>query len=72
MSKRAERPQSRRHILVFDEDWEYLDKLYGPQGLKRIGVGPAIRQIIHAKVKALKAREIGMRDSRQASEEEEL
>ena len=56
MSAKARRPQSRRHILVFDEDWEYLDAIYGTASTNRLGVGPAIREVIHTYVSKLKAK----------------
>jgi hypothetical protein len=69
MSKRAELPQSRRHILVFDEDWDFLERAFGIGSPNRFGVGPAIRQIIHAKVKDMKAKLVAKRDGRQAGEQ---
>ena len=55
MSKRSVLPQSRRHILVYDEDWEFLDTAFGKDTEKPIGVGVAIRQLIHASVSRMKA-----------------
>lgn len=57
MSKKAVYPQSRRHILVYDEDWEYLDRRYGKNTTSRIGMGAMIRNMIHLHVKALRERE---------------
>lgn len=56
MSKKAQFPQSPHHILVFDEDWEYLQRTYGAESGNRLGVSPIIRQIIHAYVQRLRAR----------------
>jgi hypothetical protein len=56
MSKKVELPQTRRHILIFDEDWEYLTESYGAGGAKPIGVSAAIRKIVHAKVLGLRDR----------------
>jgi len=55
MSKRSVLPQARRHILVYDEDWEFLDSAYGKDSDKPIGVGVAIRQLVHASVLRIKA-----------------
>lgn len=55
MSKRNSLPQSRRHIFVYDEDWDFLVENYGPGAEKAMGVSTAIRTIIHAKVLGLKA-----------------
>jgi hypothetical protein len=40
---------------VFDEDWEYLEQVYGPGSDRPLGIGPAIRQVIHAYVTRLQA-----------------
>ncbi len=56
MSKKVELPQTRRHILIFDEDWDYLEQNYGANGAKPIGISAAIRKIIHAKVLGLRAK----------------
>lgn len=59
-----ELPQTRRHVLIFDEDWEYLTESYGARGLKPIGVSAAIRKIIHAKVLGLRASISAVQDAR--------
>lgn len=56
MSKKSIRPQSRRHILIYDEDWDWLMQHFGAGSLHPIGVGPAIRAIIHKHVRDLQAR----------------
>jgi hypothetical protein len=56
MSKKAKYPQSRRHIMIYDEDWKFLEMLYGPGGaMEKIGISTAIKEIVHAKVMALRA-----------------
>lgn len=55
MSRRARLPQSRRHIFVFDEDWDFLLDAYGPGTESRLGTSGAIREIIHAKVLVMRA-----------------
>lgn len=58
MSKRSEKPQTPRHILVYDEDWEYLKAAYDRNtGAKPLGTSVAIRAIIHSFVRRLKANE---------------
>lgn len=58
MSRKSAIPQSRRHILVFDEDWEYLESQYGrPYGVTPLGTSAAVRLLIHKYVRKLKARE---------------
>ena len=60
MSRKSIEPVSPRHIYVYDEDWSYLTERFGVRGFgqTRIGVGPAVRAIIHSWVKATRAREI--------------
>jgi len=38
--------------LVYDDDWEFLDRSFGTQ----LGISAAIRQIIHLKCNELRAR----------------
>ena len=54
MSKRAEMPQTRRHVLIFDEDWDWLESNYGRYSSSRIGTGVAVRKILHSHIRALK------------------
>lgn len=56
MTKKTELPQSRRHVLIFDEDWDFLSANYGPSGPKPIGVSAAIRKIVHSKCQGLRQR----------------
>lgn len=50
MTKKSRLPQSPRHVLLFDEDWQYLETHFGPTGFKPIGVSAIIRAIIHTKI----------------------
>ncbi len=54
MSKKSELPQTRRHVLIFDEDWAWLEAQYGQYSISRIGTGTAIKTIIHHQVRALR------------------
>ena len=57
MPKRHPLPSSRHHVIIYDEDWDFLTRCYGkPDGQNPIGIGEAIRAIVHAKVVGLKAR----------------
>lgn len=56
MSKKAALPQSRRHVMIYDEDWEFLQQEFGQGSKSEIGVGVAIKTIVHAKVQDMKAR----------------
>lgn len=57
MTRRAPHPQTPRHVPIFDEDWEWLEKAYGPASPGKVGVGPTIRHLVHVFVKAQKAKE---------------
>src|ERR1700733_6894468 len=63
MSRRALLPQSRRHVLVFDEDWAWLESAFGVYSPSRMGPGAAVRQIVHRYVKWLREREQGLLDA---------
>ena len=70
MAKKALLPQSRRHILVYDEDWEFLEAEYGTDSASKIGVSAAVRTIIHGYVVRLRAKATAEYD-RLAQEEAE-
>jgi hypothetical protein len=70
MTRRHEKPTSRRHIQIFDEDWEFLLANMGPESANPLGVGTAIRVIVHAKVQGLRAKIIAGIDSKVPGEEE--
>ncbi len=71
MSRRAEMPQTRRHILIFDEDWDWLDANYGHYSSNRIGTGVAVRKLIHSHVRALRQRVQDNLDEASKAEAEE-
>lgn len=54
MTKKALLPQSRRHIMAYDEDWEFLMQYFeqDPQG--RPSPGIAVRELIHKRVMAMR------------------
>jgi len=66
MSRKSLFPQSRRHIWVYDQDWEFLEKAFGA----RLGVGPAIRNILHIYVGNLKDRAQAQLDAAQSQKGE--
>jgi hypothetical protein len=57
LAKKSRFPQTPRHILIYDEDWEYLETRFGPQGLKPVGVSNVIRALIHQRVLGLREAE---------------
>jgi hypothetical protein len=52
MSRKAKFPQSPKHVLIYDEDWEYLETRFGLAGLKPVGVSNVIRALVHQRVMA--------------------
>lgn len=57
MSKKSVLPLSRRHVELFDEDWEFLLRWFGPGSPNPIGCSEAIRTIVHSRVKQLRAKQ---------------
>ncbi len=57
MSKKSTLPQSRHHILVYDEDWEWLERHYGPGSANaQVGISGAIRAVVHQRVLGMRAK----------------
>lgn len=48
MSTRARKPYQRRHVQIYDEDWEFLGH-YCP------AIGPVVRGFLHLYVRRLKS-----------------
>lgn len=48
MSKRAIADQTSRHVMIFDEDWEFILANYGPGSPKEIGPSEFIRTCVHS------------------------
>lgn len=70
MSKKTERPATARHILIYDSDWEFLERYFGagtPRS-RRVGCSYMCREYIHNEVNRLKKR---MTESMDILEEEE-
>ena len=55
MNQRLNQPATRRHIEIYDEDWKFLSENFGKNSSHPIGVGPTIRQLVHVRVKGLRA-----------------
>jgi hypothetical protein len=72
MSKKSLLPQKPRHILVYDEDWEFIYENYGPYSESRRGTSSTIRDIIHIFVRRLKAKATDLQDAAGASAKTEL
>lgn len=51
MPRKSELPKSRHHVMIYDEDWEFLRDNYDREvGVKRIGISEALCLILHAKI----------------------
>ena len=62
MPRKTELPVSKHHIMLYDEDWQFLESRFGFNGLKPVGISNVIRAIIHQRVQALRAAEVQQRD----------
>lgn len=63
MPKKVHLPSSTRHILLYDEDMDYLQSRFGPHGTQPVGVSAVVRAIIHQKVLSLRQAEVEHRDA---------
>ncbi len=64
MPKKPQQPQSRRHIFIYDEDWEWLEGAYGQSSPNKLGTGIAIRALVHKFVLAQRAKTQQLLDAR--------
>lgn len=69
MSRRKKLPSSPRHVLIYDEDWQFLQEMFGKHTQQPIGPGAAICDIVHSKVKAFRAKIIGKLDDEAPGED---
>lgn len=70
MTKRSLIPQSRRHVHVYDEDWEFLAGIYSPDnGTSIRGPSHAIREIVHRQVGKIRERSERMIDQAKGQNE---
>lgn len=54
MSKKSILPQSRRHVMMYDEDWDFLMSYYEQEPQGRPSPGIAVKEIVHKRVMAMK------------------
>lgn len=52
MVTRINRPATRRHVHIYNEDWDALVEFVGRNTANPLGPARAIREIVHAKVKS--------------------
>lgn len=58
MTKKSDRPTTARHILIYDDNWEFLERYFGagaPRN-RRYGTGYMCRRLIDEGVKAMRKR----------------
>ena len=77
MTRRSIEETQRFHLFLYKRDLEYLERRFGAGALSsnKMGVGTACREIIHDRVKKLRAREneklSNLINQRREQEEEE-
>lgn len=69
MSRRHIEPTTRHHIILYDEDWELLSEVYGPDSESKIGPGAAVREIVRRKCREIRQRVVELRERRSGSAE---
>ena len=58
MVRKTDRPTTPRHVLIYDEDWEFLERYFGAGAPRhrRTGCGHICREYIHEGVMELRRR----------------
>lgn len=56
MTRRHSLPTRTFHSLLYAEDLDFLEARFGINGDRPIGTGTAIREIVHKRVRELKAK----------------
>jgi len=64
VSKKVAKPQSRHHLWLFDEDWEYLSRRLL---LSDVTPGQFVRALLHRHIQMLRAREEEEEDARDSA-----
>jgi hypothetical protein len=73
MSKKSDRPTTPRHILIYDENWEFLERYFGAgaPSNRRYGVGFMCRKLIDQGVQEMRQR-MAQQTRHHLEEEEEV
>lgn len=73
MTRRTIEETRRFHLFLYKSDLDYLERRFGSSAGRahRLGLGVACREIIHERVKRLRARENERLDNIIAQQEEE-
>lgn len=58
MSRKTAMPATARHILIYDSDWDFLERYFGlgAPRQRRVGCGYMCREYIHQGVQELRRR----------------
>ena len=68
MSRRSTHPQSRHHIILYDEDWKWLEESYGDGGTV-MSPGIWVKELVHRAVLRAKAQQQEALDAKQQGEQ---
>ena len=68
MPKRSTLPKSRRHILIYDEDWDFITRYYGRGSAANLTISNVIRSIIHRQVHHLRSLQQNAIDNNRAED----
>ena len=72
MSKKSLLPQVRKHIMVYQEDWEWLERHYGKGSPhEALGIGGVIKTVIHRFVTRNKDGQVQALDTQPVAELQE-
>lgn len=63
-------PKTRRHLHLYNEDWELLERVYGRDSVSKIGASAAIRKIIHDRCVRLRQKLADMVDEAEEGTQE--
>ena len=58
MTKKSDRPTTPRHILIYEDNWNFLERYFGASAPRnrRFGTGFMCRKLIDEGVKAMRLR----------------
>lgn len=57
MPRRLVRPQSRHHVFLYDEDWDFISAFYSKRSPSAFGTSKFVREVVHQRVLAIKAKQ---------------
>jgi hypothetical protein len=69
--KKLPAPTIDRHIDLYKSDWEFIESHFGRSSSSRFGAARFVREVVHLKVKALRAKEIEALDGIGGGEEKQ-